>query len=179
MKTLIFLCFFISCLFNSCISVDLSSLKDQTAREVVFQPPPPPYKKVSKKGMDLYWEHPAEGASLSFFSNCSDSAPFTPLARFQKELLAELKTFRVTGVEQTQHQNQKAVRLQLKQLRPKILNMDLFLFRKEKCFYALNFLMPAGSSSRARPHIQPRAPSPSAQRPREVFSNFIREFRAP
>lgn len=163
--TLFFGGLFLIC--NSCISFDLSMLKDQTAKGVIFKAPPLPYKKIPKKGMDAFWQDQAEGNRLSFFSNCSSTTPFTSLEEFQKDILGGLKNFRVIYKNQTQHQSQKANYLKLRQLKTQDskMIMELFLFKKAKCFYALSFL-----TAKSQTNISVQTP---------VFKNFRQEFRAP
>ena len=170
MKSSVFLLkmLFLALCFTSCISFDFGSLKDQTASGVVFQPPSSPYKKVIKKGMDLAWENPKTGDTLSFFSNCSTAVEFSSVAHFQKELLDGLKKFRVLSQRRGLHQGLRARFVSLKQLSssPEKMNMRLFLFKKENCFYAVSFLTVPSA----------KADSPGRQK---VFEKFIREFRAP
>ena len=156
-------------LLNSCISFDFDSLKDQKARGVIFQAPPPPYKQVTKKGMDFAWEHPKTGNTLSFFSNCSSAVEFTSLKPLKKDLLDGLKGFHLLSQSAGSHQGLPARRLFLKQkarsLRQKM-SVTVFLFKKENCFYTVSFL--AVLSSKA--YIPDR---------QKVFEDFVREFRAP
>ena len=131
--------------FSSCISINLDSIKDKPAKGVVFQAPPAPYKLVPQKKMDARWENPADRTALSFFSNCSAVADYTSLKKFQQEILTGLPTFYVTYKKKTSHQNQEAYYLQLKSRRAfkkQKKTMELFLFKKDKCFYALSFLSP-------------------------------------
>lgn len=159
---------FLALCFTSCISFDFGSLKDQKASGVVFQPPPLPYKKVIKKGMDLAWENPKTGDTLSFFSNCSSAVEFSSVTHFQKELLEGLKKFRVSNQRKSLHQGLRARFISLKRLSSssKKMNMRLFLFKKENCFYTVIFLTASSS----------KADFPDRQK---VFEKFIREFRAP
>ena len=158
-------------LCSSCISFNLNSLKDVAAEGVTFQPPPAPYKKVVKKGMDASWENPEEGSTVSFFSNCSSASQFTSLEQFQKELLDGLRAFHVLDKKETLHQNQKAYYLKLSQFKNKssekkeTVNMELFLFKKANCFYALSFLLFVVDKS--------------ASNQTQVFKNFIQGFLAP
>ena len=149
----------------SCISFDFGSLKDQRSRGLKFQPPPAPYKKVIKKGMDLAWENPKTGDTLSVFSNCSSAVEFSSLAHFQKELLEGLKKFRVVSQKEGLHQGLKARFLFLQLWPPSLkkMTMPLFLFKKQNCFYAVSFLNV----------------SSSAHDRQKVFEPFIKEFRAP
>ena len=80
--------------FNSCVSFNFDSLKDQAAQGVVFQAPAAPYKEMVTEGMDVSWENPKNDNTLSFFSNCSFANQFISLEQFQKELLDGLKAFR-------------------------------------------------------------------------------------
>ena len=153
--------------FNSCVSFNFDSLKDQTAQGVVFQAPSAPYKEMVKEGMDVSWENPKNNNTLSFFSNCSFAHQFISLKQFQKELLDGLKSFRLINQKQTIHQDQKAYHLYLSQLELKnqTIGMEIFLFKKEDCFYVLSFLASTVSGRGSR-QVQ-------------IFKNFIREFRAP
>ena len=134
---------------------------------MVFIPPPPPYKKWAKKGVDAFWKAPKNGSILSFFSNCSSTAPFASLEQFQKDILEDLKRFRVIYRDKTQHQGQKARYLKLSQLGAENLKItvELFLFKKESCFYALSFLSHGTKNPLSFKTL--------------VFKNFIQEFRAP
>ena len=160
------LCSFII-FFSSCISFNFDSLKDKRAKGIVFQPPPEPYKRVEKEEMDMVWENPENKSTLSFFSNCSRVTRFVPLKQFQKELLDGLKTFQVRSQVETEHQDQKAVYLLLSESgsRSQIMNMEIFLFKKEKCFYVLSFLKPL-----LKEHNIDQV---------SVFENFIKGFHAP
>ncbi len=162
-----FIPFFLFLIYSSCISFDLNMLKDHSAEGVTFKAPPKPYKKIPQKGMDASWQDQAGGNILSFFSNCSSATPFTSLEEFQKDFLGDLKNFRVIYKNQTHHQNQKANYLKLKSLKPpdSKTSMELFLFKKEKCFYALVFL-----TTNPQKNISDQTP---------VFKNFLQEFRAP
>ncbi len=170
MKSSLFLLkmLFLAFCFTSCISFDFGSLTDQTASGVVFQPPPEPYKKVIKKGMDLAWENPKTGDTLSFFSNCSTAVEFSSVTDFQKELLDGLKKFRVSSQRSGLHQGLTARFVSLKRFfsSPEKMNMHLFLFKKENCFYTVSFLTVSSA----------KADFPNRQK---VFETFIREFRAP
>ncbi len=160
--------FFFIFFLSSCVSFNVDSLKDQTARGVIFQAPPKPYRKIVKKGMDFAWENSENGHTISFFSNCSSSTQFTSIEQFQKELLEELKTFRILSQNEIRHQNQKARRLHLEQksFEKKKMNIKLLLFKKEDCFYTLSFLTSSSSQKDTLDHQQ-------------EFENFIEEFRAP
>ena len=153
--------------FSSCVSFNFDSLKDKTAKGVVFQAPSAPYKEMIKEGMDFSWENPKNDNTLSFFSNCSFASQFVSLEQFQKELLEGLKSFRLIDQKQTVHQAQKAHHLYLSQFGSKkqTIDMEIFLFKKEDCFYVLSFL---GS------HL-----SKHESHQIQVFKKFIREFRAP
>ncbi len=153
--------------FSSCISFNLDSLKDKKAKGIVFQPPPEPYQKVEKEEMDMAWENPENNSTLSFFSNCSRVTRFVPLKQFQKELLDGLKTFQVRSQKETEHQDQKAVYLLLSESGSgsQIMSMEIFLFKKEKCFYVLSFLKPLLKEY----NIDQVS----------VFENFVKGFHAP
>ena len=153
--------------FNSCVSFNFDTLKDQKAKGVIFQAPSHSYEKTIKTGMDASWENKENNNTLSFFSNCSFATRVITLKQFQKELLAGLKTFHMMSQKETRHQGQKAYYSHLSQFNVKeqAMKMELFLFKKEKCFYVLNFLRP----------VLKKGHSDQIQ----VFENFIREFRAP
>ena len=152
---------------SSCISLNLDSLKDKKAEGVVFQPPPESsYKRVQKKEMDASWENTEKGHTLSFFSNCSYAVRFTSLEIFKKDLLDELKGFRVLSKKESQYQDQKAYYIKLSQFHSGLpINLDLFLFKKVNCLYALSFLRSVLNAESADQTL--------------VFKQFIREFRAP
>ena len=159
---------FIIFFFNSCISFSFDSLKDKTAQDVTYQPPPELYKKVKKEGMDMAWENSENNNTLSFFSNCSRVTRFVPLKQFKNELLSGLKAFQVRNQTETLHQDQKAFYLLLDESNSntQVMVMEMFLFKKANCFYVLSFLK-----------------SPSAEQnttdPAPVFDNFIKGFQAP
>ncbi len=159
--------FFVVVFFGSCVSFNFDSLKDKTAKGVVFQAPPAPYKETVKEGMDFSWENPKNDDTLSFFSNCSFANQFVSLESFQKELLDGLNSFRLIDQNQTVHQGQKAYHLYLSQsgLKKQTIGMEIFLFKKEDCFYVLSFL---------KSHLS----KPESHQV-QVFKKFIREFRAP
>ncbi|MDE0119971.1 MAG: hypothetical protein OXM55_08210 [Bdellovibrionales bacterium] len=188
--TLPFFCIFF---FSACVSISFDSLKDQKAKRVVFKEPVKPYEKTVKKGMDFAWENSENGDILSFFSNCSSTDRFTALKQFRKELLDGLKSFHVLDEKEVYHQDQKAYRLNLAQISsiPQAMNINLFIFKKGDCFYALNFLYQAGQEFT---NSELRSPSktqdsnkisiiPSLEKSainhQSVFEDFIKGFRAP
>ena len=192
----------------SCVSLNFKLPKDQKAKGVLFQPPPAPYKKVLKEGMDSAYENSQNKNVMAFFSNCSAVTPWTSLSAFQKDLLDSLPSFQVQTQTETTHQDQKAFKLylnwagrkptgrvppcaidcdsalsskgaalsasrsghkdlehkpfnKLNQPAQKVKSMSLFLFKKDKCFYALSLV------------------SASMGEDVQVFKNFIKEFKAP
>ena len=163
-----FRCFVPLCFlfFSSCISVSLDSIKDKSAKGVVFQAPLAPYKARLQKEMDARWENPVDRTVLSFFSNCSAVADYTSLKKFQQEILKGLPAFYITYKKKTSHQKQKAyyVKLNSSRFKKQKKTMELFLFKKGNCFYALSFLSP-----QHRNRIK-RSP---------VFHRFIKGFLAP
>ena len=191
MRFFCFVYFFIFGFFCvSCVSLNFKLPKDQKAKGVLFQPPPAPYKKVLKEGMDSAYENSQNKNVVAFFSNCSAVTPWTSLSAFQKDLLDSLPSFQVQTQTETTHQDQKAFKLYLNQTgyvkgaalsasrsghkdlehKPfnklnqpaqKVKSMSLFLFKKDKCFYALSLV------------------SASMGEDVQVFKNFIKEFKAP
>ena len=97
----------------SCVSLNFKLPKDQKAKGVLFQPPPAPYKKVLKEGMDSAYENSQNKNVMAFFSNCSAVTPWTSLSAFQKDLLDSLPSFQVQTQTETTHQDQKAFKLYL------------------------------------------------------------------
>ena len=147
------------------MSVNLDSLKDQKAKGVVFKEPPSEYKKKSQKGLDVLWENPTDKSSLSFFSNCSEAHQFTSLGQFQSEILEGLRAFRIIRREQKIHQGQLAHQISLVKTKKQKISLQLFLFKKEKCFYTLSFLIPETKTITLKQQ--------------QIFKDFIREFRGP
>ena len=157
--------FFLCGLVVSCVSLHFKLPQDQKAEGVVFQTPPPPYQKTTKKGMDFAYENSQNKSIIAFFSNCSASTRWIALTEFQKDLLDSLN-FQVKTHRETTHQNQKAFRISLTKNQERAKGkapqqMELLLFKKETCFYALSFL---------HPHLTEGLGD---------FTHFIKEFKAP
>ena len=142
--------------------------KSTSAKGVTFQAPPKPYKRTHKKNWDVFWNHPKNQNSISFFSNCSNSVAFTSLPQLKQELLNDLKNFTVILKKKQNHQLQPAYYLQIKEMTKtstqKKLYMEMFIFKKQTCFYVLNLLVPN---------------SKFITKARTTFRQFIQEFRAP
>ena len=166
MASWLILCSFVL-FFNSCVSFSFDSLKDKRAKDVTFQSPPASYKEVKKEGMDRAWESVEDRSTLSFFSNCSGVVRFTPLTQFQKELLGDLKTFQLQNQIEVKHQGQKAFHSLMSELDAgsQTMNMELFVFKKDNCFYVLSFLKSLMKEDNTDQ--------------KQVFENFIKGFHAP
>ena len=150
--------------FNSCISFNWDSLKDQPAKNTQFKAPPPPYTPMPKKGMDAFWHNLENSGSISFFSNCFKHTEWTPLTQFQKEVLSELKGFRILKTEKTKYQNKPAHHLWLQSTPVRSLprqQMELVLFKENNCFYVLVSLI-AGKNNQFH---------------KETFKNFVQGFQ--
>ncbi len=153
-------------LFGSCVSFRINSLRDRKAEKVEFTPPPLPYKKAQHTNLDALWENAKNKSSLSFFSNCSSSLPFTSLKDLQENILSDLRSFYIFNREKKTHQGQPARYLKLTELNPKKRKkqIELFLFKKGSCFYVLNFIFP----KQAKATVD-----------KTIFNNFINAFRVP
>lgn len=159
------LCFIL--LFNSCIFFKLNSLKDTKSNGIIFKAPTSPYVKIKKTTMDAQWENTKNKNILSFFSNCSSSYNFTTLNQLQTELLTDLKDFYIIKKKISLHQKKQAHYLYLNKwlTNTHVISMHLFLFKKETCFYVLNFLNPL-----VKKNTHKNIPE---------FNKFIKEFKAP
>ena len=153
--------------FSSCISFSFDSLKDQRAKGITFTAPPEPYKRAVKEGMDAAWVSSKSNNTLSFFSNCSSANRFTSLKHFQKDLLSDLKDFHILNHKKTTHQGQKTHHLKLNNTHSskRKINIDIFFFKKENCFYVISFLVSSSQNSDSNEI--------------KIFEDFISEFRAP
>ena len=144
--------------------------KSTRARGVIYQAPSSPYQYVKKKSWDAFWSHPQYKHSIAFFSNCSRSVTLTDLVQLKKEILGDLKNFKVTYKKKQWHNKEPAYYLKLVESKKatsstKKLTMELFIFKKRTCFYVLNLLASANASG--------------TDQARKVFQEFIKEFRVP
>ncbi len=160
--------FFILCIASSCTPLRFIFSKSTSAKGVIFQAPPKPYQRIDKKNWDVFWNHPKNQNSISFFSNCSNSVAFTSLSQLKQEILNDLKNFVVVLKKKQNHQSQPAYYLQIKETNhasaQKKLYMEMLIFKKQICFYVLNLLV---------------QDSESMTKARTIFRQFIQEFRAP
>lgn len=158
---------FCLCVLNACSTMQfLMSNKQKPAKGVVFKAPPGPYKKTNKKNWDAFWENPQNQNGLGFFSNCSADIAFSSSIQLEKELLSDLKQFQVVSKKTQSHNTHPARHLLLKGQGPNnnSINIEFFVFKKQKCFYVINLLV---VSQKDKIKAQ------------KVFNQFIQDFKAP
>ena len=119
-----------------------NALKDRNSETVSVQELASPWKKKQKEGWEAVWQNSKSQSLISYLSNCSSSNIFTSLKDFQQDFLSGLRSFRFLKRNKIIHQGQSAHRLSLKSVNSlkKIKQMEILLFKKEKCFYVLSFL---------------------------------------
>ena len=169
-----------SLLSVSCISVSLKSIKDKPAQGVRYTPPPSPYKLIEGDGendmssntnrADATWVNASNGNKISFYSNCSLSAHVNSLEQLEKDLLEDNSQDIKTKDRARVHQGMPARFLQMEVQNSKgnIYLVEMFFFKKRKCFYVLNWLAPKKEGAEIK-----------SLEPNIEFSQFIKGFKVP
>ncbi len=158
---------FCLCVLNACSTMRfLISNKQKPAVGVVFKAPPLPYKKKHKKNWDALWENPQNQNRLGFFSNCSADIAFSSPIQLEKELLSDLKQLQVVSKKNQSLRGYPARHLLLKGQGPNknSINIEFFVFKKQKCFYVINLLVVTLKDK---------------TKAQKIFNQFIQGFKAP
>jgi hypothetical protein len=155
--TLYFLC-------SACISVRISP-ENQTARanSVQYSAPPAPFVAMENTPSDAAWENPISGSSISYLSDCSETAD-TPLKQQFQNMINAIQNVTIKTEEQLKYNGRAALRHTftgtVDGIQMKICTIHL---RKNSCSYVLTYV----------------ASQETFEKDLMTFNLFIKDFKAP
>jgi len=148
---------------NSCVSVGISGGKISRAKAVQARPPGFPFQDAEGDTLDHIWKNPRNGNSISYLSECTDTAD-PDLETVQQGILRSVQKLQVVSSETIEFNDREALHTHA---RGKVdgvsTDMELLIFKKNGCIYTLNYV---GVSR----HFESN---------QKNFAEFLKTFKAP
>ena len=136
-----------------------SLAKDTSAKNVIYTPPPKPYRKQSHPELDALWWNNKNKSSISYLSSCSKES-VQSLTEIQRQTLSQLENYR-TLVNKRGKKSLYTI-VEIKDQDNKKTMFALYTFKKQRCFYTLNLIAQSIKTFKAE---------------QKVFDKFIQDFQ--
>ncbi|WP_246845153.1 hypothetical protein [Bdellovibrio sp. NC01] len=152
-----------SFLFAGCVSVQLPGGKITPAKDVSFEEPSAPFKKIKAINADKTWQSEKTGNTISFLSECGGTAD-PSLQSIETESLSAMNNLRIVSTENLQYNGREARQtISTGEVDGVSVQLALLIFKKNGCNYTLSY---GGLQKQFTPELR-------------YFEKFKSEFKAP
>ena len=144
---LFFTLLLISCatIKKTAVNYKLKSTRDKNSRQVVYSPPPHPYRREKNDHSDAFWWNKETKNSISYFSSCPKGGAHISLKEIETGALSELANHKIIKSEQKDNTRQTQIQMTVE---GKVILTDLHIIKTQQCFYILNFVSDSQESFR-------------------------------
>lgn len=150
-------------LLGGCVSVSLPGKKVISAKDVQFEAPSSPYKEIKMAGVDKAWLSERSGNTISYFSECGNSAD-PSLEILESDALSAINDLTVLKADTKEFNGRESRQtVAAGKLDGIPVKMSLVLLKKNGCNYTLSY---GGTAAQF-------------DQEQTAFENFKRNFRAP
>ena len=124
-------------LLSGCVTVDVAPKKAESAQNVMYADPAPPFKSSANKSTDRLWISAKSGNTISYLSECGGSQEPT-LEQLENEALGSLIDMKILSSEKIDYNNREALKtLAEGKVDGVKVKMNLLTLKKNNCNYTL------------------------------------------
>ena len=118
-----------------CINLSLGGAKKEKSNSITVSAPTAPYETADSKHVDQGWIHPKNGSTISYLSDCGDSADVS-LKQMELMALNGLYNLKIMDQADLTFSERKALRTKAQgEVDGVLVNVDLLVLKKNGCRY--------------------------------------------